>query len=337
MRKKVIPKSRDHWLEMKAKYITSTEIGALFDISPYTTEFELYHRKKEGNVVEIDSNERMELGISLQSAIAEHIAGKQNWNVRNMDEFIYDDELRIGSSFDFSIESKIRDTFMSKGQSIPLNVNISPGDLSYHDSVKVITSASDILEIKNVDSLIFRNTWEKDDDGKIVAPLHIEIQAQFQLLVSDRKVCYIGVCIGGNHIELLKRDRNEKIIAGILQKVKAFWQSIEDNIPPEPNFETDSEFIAGLYGYAEPDKLMDASENQQIADLASEYKKYATEQKEAKAKKKGVKAELLTLIGTAEKVLGNMFSISCGTVGPVHVEYDRKGYRMFKVNWKKVG
>ena len=44
---------------------------------------------------------------------------------------------------------------------------------------------------------------------------------------------------------------------------------------------------------------------------------------------------MLMAIGDAEKVIGNGFNISAGMVGECPIEYIRKGYRLFKLTWKK--
>ena len=52
------PKTRADWLALRVPVITSTEAPALFEESPYTTHFELWHQKHDNVIVEIDSNER---------------------------------------------------------------------------------------------------------------------------------------------------------------------------------------------------------------------------------------------------------------------------------------
>jgi len=296
----IAPENEQAWLELRTKDITSTEIGALFGISPYMTAFELWHRKKDGVVVKIDQNERMRWGNALQDAIALEIAKDQGWTVRRMNEYIRDPEARIGASFDFSIED-----------------------------------SNGLLEIKNVDGLVFRNDWTVDDQGNMQAPLHIEIQVQHQLAVSGRSVCYIGALVGGNDLQLIKRTRDEAVITAIKERVGQFWASIEANIPPEPDFMADSEFIGKLFGYATPGKVVDISADDRLAQLAAQYRAFGDTIKMAEAGRDAIKAELLTVIGDAEKALGAGFTISAGVVGPAHVEYDRAGYRSFKINWKK--
>ena len=41
-------RSEQEWLDLRKKDITSTDVAALFNLSPYKTEFELYHEKLSG-------------------------------------------------------------------------------------------------------------------------------------------------------------------------------------------------------------------------------------------------------------------------------------------------
>src|SRR3989304_3721530 len=99
----ISPENKEQWLEERTKDITSTDIAALFGISPWTTAYELWYRKKDRLIVEIEENQRMKWGLRLQDAIAAAIAEEQGWHIRRMDEYGRIPELRVGSSFDFSI------------------------------------------------------------------------------------------------------------------------------------------------------------------------------------------------------------------------------------------
>ncbi len=50
---------------MRVQDITSSEISALFGLSPYKTAFELYHEKRAGEVMRIEENTRMKWGKRL--------------------------------------------------------------------------------------------------------------------------------------------------------------------------------------------------------------------------------------------------------------------------------
>jgi len=304
----IFPENKQAWLTERLKDVTSTEVAALFGISPWMTEYELWHRKKNNLIVEIEENERMKWGNLLQDAIAAGVAKEQGWQIRRMDEYGRIPELRIGSSFDFSIEPNHDE---------PIDV----GELG-------------LLEIKNVDGLQFKQGWIVDGEN-IEAPPHIELQVQHQLLVSGRAFAFLGALIGGNNLMLIKREPSPKIHEAIKQKVANFWKSIDENNPPAPNFATDSKFIVSLYGYAEPGKIINVDENEEIGKLAQEYRKYSDVIKEADKKRDEIKARILTAIGDAESARGELFTISAAMVGPADISYHRNPYRSFKITWKK--
>lgn len=310
------PSNESEWLLLRTKDITSTEAAALFGISPYMTKFELWHRKKSGDVVKLEGNERMKWGTRLQDAIAAGVAEEQGWHIRRMDEYIRDDELRVGASFDFSIES---DDAWKISDMPTKNPHGSEG----------------LLEIKNVDALQYREGWHVSDDGNIEAPLHIEIQVQHQLLVSNRAYAYIGALIGGNRLILIKRTRDEGVISRIKDEVKAFWASIEANNPPSPDFIADAQFIKSLYKHAEPGTIYDARGNNQVSILVEQDKALAATIKEAQEKRDAIKAQLLTIIGDSEKVLGDGYSIDAGITGESPRNFIMPAFRRFKISYKK--
>ena len=302
-------KSEKEWLALRTKDITSTEIAALFGLSPYTTAFELWHRKKDNIAVDYEENERMIWGIRLQDTIAAGVAQDQKWKVRRMDEYMRIPDLRIGASFDYSIEET------GVGQNVG-------------------TDTLGLLEIKNVDSLIYKQGWTVED-GNVEAPPHIELQVQHQLLITQRRYAYIAAFIGGNKVVLLKREPDDDIHNAIILKVGAFWASIEAGNAPAPDFRQDAEFISKLYGYAEPGKVMDLTDNTEFAALAARHRELGSAIKQCEEERDALKAQMLMIIGDAEKCTADGFTVSAGLVGPAHVEYDRAGYRSFKINWPR--
>jgi predicted phage-related endonuclease len=292
------PKNEQHWRELRAVDVTSTESPALFNLSPYCTELELFTRKKDAVIVELESNERMLWGNRLQDAIAHGIAEDQGWEIRRMNEYVRDEELRMGSSFDFAI-----------------------GD-------------EGLLEIKNVDALAFRDGWLVSDEG-VEAPLHIELQLQHQFAVTGRKFGYIGALVGGNRVVLLKREPQADVIDSLRSKVAAFWDRVNRGEMPPIDFARDAGFIAQLYSNAMAGKVFDARGNEEITGLALKYRELGDSAKQIESARDAIKAQLLMTIGDAEKAIADGFSITAGVVAGGHVEYECKAYRGFRVNWKK--
>lgn len=300
----ITPKDENHWKQLRCLDVTSTEIAALFGCSPYITAFELWHRKKTQEIPEFTVSERMKWGTRLEAAIAAGVGEDNNWNIAPFKDYGRIPELRIGSSFDFHFETRS-----------------SPMDHG-------------LLEIKNVDPMAFKDGWIVDGDD-VEAPLHIELQVQHQMLVSGHSQAFIAALVGGNKVVLIKRLPDEKTALAIGYKVKEFWASIDADKPPEPNFAQDAVFISQLYNIAKPGRIAQVNGNARILELVQSYKDASAIEKAAKEQKDAAKAELLMMSNEAEKMISDEFTISMGMVGPAHVEYDREGYRLFKINWRK--
>lgn len=295
--------TKEEWLNARLQDVTSSEVAALFNLSPYITEFELWHHKKNKTSQIIADNDRMKWGDRLEPAIARGIAADKLWAVSPMKYYLRDKTIKMGSSFDFRISED----------------NGSP--------------CFGILEIKNVDYIQLKQKWIFEDNKCVEAPPHIELQCQHQLAVSGADFLYIGALVGGNNVVTIKRTPDENIITQIKAKVINFWHSIKENKPPVMDFERDAAFISQLYGHAEPGKTMDG--NSEIEKLVNLYADISQKEKEITAEKKKIKSHLLTLIDDAEKVIGNDYTISATMVGPAQVSYERKGYRNFKIYKKK--
>lgn len=316
MQREIIqPRDENHWLELRRQDITSTEVGALFGLSDSAyipTLFELWHRKKGNFSVEFEPNDRVKWGKRMEATIAAGVAEDQGWTIRHMKEYMRIPGLRIGASFDFSIE------------------RIVPGD---HLTATEIMGGG-LLEVKNVDSLIVKQKWLIDGDN-IEAPPAIELQLQHQLLVSGRSFGYIAAMVGGNKVILIRREADQAIHDAICKRAADFWISIESGHVPKPDFERDADFIPKLMGYAEPGKIFNA--DPKTEEMMSIYKQYHSAESIAKKGKEEVKARILMTIGDAEKVIGSDWSISAGVVGPVEIEaHTRKGFRNFRPFFKKI-
>lgn len=309
MKREIItPKDKEHWLAERAKDITSTEVSALFGLSPYTTEFEVWHRHQKNEIHTIDENERMKWGTRLESAIAEGVGQDNNWTVKPFKDYVRIPELQMGASFDYKI-------FESLAMTAP----------------KVLA----LLEVKNVDALQFKEKWEFGDDGELEAPLHIEMQVQYQMLVSDVAEAYIAALVGGNTVHLLKRQVDQDIAKSIQEKVFEFWASIRKGKAPDPDFNRDAKFISKLYQSVSKDSIIESTTDDRIHCLAEQYKVASDAEKAAKEQKQAAKAEMLTLIGEANKVKGDGFSISAGMIGAKDYHVNTEPYRDFRVFFKK--
>lgn len=305
--------SHEQWLKDRSKDITSTEISALYGLSPYLSEFELYHNKKDNVIVRIQPNERMRWGTRLESAIAYGAAEDQGWDISKLNVYMRDTEARIGSSFDFKINST--------------------------------ANGAGIMEIKNVDRLQYMKSWVDDGEGNIEAPEHIELQIQHQMEVSGYEWTALVALVGGNEQKIILRNRDREIGKDIRQRVAAFWERVQNNTAPSPDYSVDAEFIIKqLRAESEPDLVLES--NEELDQLIEQYNYLSASVKSQNALKDSTKAQILERIGKASKVISPLGTISCGAVkgsAGTLITPDmlgtyigaREGYRSFIFNAKK--
>lgn len=304
--------SHAHWLELRAADITSTESPALFGLSPYTSEFELYHRKKDKDPHVIEDNDRMKWGRRLEDVIAQGVAEDMGIKVRRLKTYMRHDTCEgMGASFDYEIVS--------------------------HDD------GPGIMEIKNVDGMIFRQQWQEDE-----APDHIEVQIQHQMEVANRNWGLIVALVGGNEPVIIRRERDREVGAALVDAIDYFWKKITIGIAPEPDFARDAAFISQLYSSA-GQEVLDARGDESINLLLSEYHYLTNEKKKYSDLKDAKKAEILMKIESHyNKVLADDgISLSCGVTkdtAPTLITDDmigqeiggKSGHRMFRIYKKAV-
>jgi putative phage-type endonuclease len=196
-------------LELRKNDITSTDVSCLFGQNPYKTIYQLWLEKAGYKQDDRVPSNYMQWGTALEEAIAKEIARERGWTIVSALWYDRDSTLRIGSSYDYFITGK----------------------------------EEAILEIKNVSEMSFKKGWTAIGDNEYEAPTHIELQVQHQLMVSGLKKAYIGVLVGGNKHYVIERNAIESVHQAIIQKVKEFWDSVERNIQPDPNYERDSALI----------------------------------------------------------------------------------------------
>lgn len=219
--------SEQQWLAERARDVTSTEVSALYNLSPYVTEFELWHRKRDRVIEEMRPNERVVWGKRLQDAIAAGVAEDRGWKARRLDVYMRDEADRLGSSFDFEVEDP--------------------------------QAGIGLMEIKNVDFLVFRDEWLDLPSG-VEAPQHIELQVQNEMEVGNYQWCALVALVAGNDARVTIRKRDHDIGRDIRKRVRAFWQSVADGKPPSPNYEQDADILCKLHGRADSRVTIDADQ-----------------------------------------------------------------------------
>lgn len=292
VREVLVPENEAAWLAMRAQDLTSTEVAALFGVSPYMTEYELYLIKTGQLPNDFAETDRTKWGRRLENVIAYGVAQDRGLEVEPFKNYARIPALRMGSSFDFLI---------------------LPGE-GYKRG---------LMEVKNVDGLQFRRGWiEGGDDADDEAPPHIEFQVQHQMEVADIDWCLIAALVGGNTPKVIARQRDREVGALIRERVAAFWHRVDTGNPPTPNFTKDGDVLARLYRDNDG-ATIDLSDNARLTELCVAYKEAGEQKKQAETVRDAAKAEILTIIERAKSIAADGFKISAGTNKASYRSYDR--------------
>lgn len=277
----IIPiESEAQWLQERAKDVTSTQVSALFDCCPYLTHFELWHQKRNGIVEEFVADNRTTWGNRLEQVIAEWFATDREFGgLAKVGFYLRDESRRLGASFDYRA---------SDGTGKPV-----------------------LLECKNVDYLEWREKWTETE-----APPHIELQVQTQLMLSGVSRAFIVALVGGNTLVAHERTPEPEVQAKIIEKVSAFWSSVDAGIAPQPDYVRDADLLLSrIYNRTEGREIEADATVQELIDQWLGAKAMADNVKP-------LQAMIAERIGTASKVRTPHGRLNCGA--------DKNGVRSFR-------
>jgi predicted phage-related endonuclease len=276
--------SREQWHAERAKDVTSTQVAALFDASPYLTHLELWHQKANGFYEEFVADDRVRWGDRLEAAIAAGVAEELKLAcMRKVTDYRRAVAFRLGASYDF-------EALDAEGQCV-------------------------LVEVKNVDSFEFREKWNGEGDS-LMAPPHIELQVQTQLMLHPAKYAIIAVLVGGNTLHTLRRERDAELAEEIRNRVSAFWRSVEAHQPPPADYVRDADLLLS--------HVYSRTDGREI-DATPEVEKLIEEWLYAKGWADNVRplqAQIAERIGTASKVRMPSGLLSCAA--------NKNGVRSFR-------
>lgn len=308
--------SEDKWLEARRRYVTSTEVSALFGQNPRLTAFELACAKKNPALDPFIETERTKAGKRLQSAIGAWAAEDNGLVIQPLDYKLATLQ-HCAASGDFMI------------------VDVMNPDSWFAE--RFTTSGNGVLEIKNVDSLIFKNEWSDED-----MPDHIEIQLQAEILCWNVQWGAVAALVGGNRMALYLRARDEKVCQLIEDETSRFMTNLAGGVLPPPIMPQDAGMVIALNQYAEPNKVINATDLearacQTLHDLCKSYKDEKAMEATHKELAQTYQAKIFDLIGDAERVINIPgFNLSASVRAPAHIEaYTRAGFRGLNVTVRK--
>lgn len=257
----------------RSQYVGSSEVAALFGLSPWLSEWELW-MIKAGRIParDLSGEERVQAGLALEASIADWAAQKFGWVTEAGRFCASDDTPGMGATPDYII-------VQGEEEELPL-----------------------ILEVKNIGL----DTWAR---WKGEVPFHYILQVQHQMACAKMAGAYIVALVGGNELHPFRIKRSEKIIQEIKKRVSEFWDSIrEGREPPFTGYENEIRILHSLNDMAS--ESLDLSTNNAFIDACHTYLRTKAKIDELEKELNKAKATILHEMMGAKRAQGGGFEVS---------------------------
>lgn len=192
--------NRDEWLEVRKRGIGSSDAGAAVGLNPYQSPLELWMIKtgRDSEMPKVDPNDEsspMYWGSLLEPIVAAHYTKRTGNRVRK-------------------INAVLQHADADKSWML---ANID----------REVTGVSDvqILECKTAGEFGAR-LWR---DG---VPDYVVCQVQHQLAVTGKAAADVCVLICGQEIRIYRIQRDDELIARLIELERQFWHYVETDTPP---------------------------------------------------------------------------------------------------------
>ena len=142
-------------------------------------------------------------------------------------------------------------------------------------------------------------------------PLYVTCQVQHQLAVTGKQAAHICVLLCGHEAKIYKVERDERLIASIMEHERLFWQYVETDTPPTPDHsESAARALKQLYPTAKPSSKVDLRDDDGANKLFEQLLSYRDYMQELEQRHDKVKHQLQTLIAEHEVAIFEKGAIS---------------------------
>ena len=274
--------SDEQWKELRNPNIGASEIGTLFGAHPNLTPYRL-SALKLGLLEPEPDNPMMRRGRLLEPVALKLLAEERpDWEVWNPRAYFCDDEARLGAT---------PDCFVRDPQ----------GRLG-------------TVQIKSVEPNVFNKKW-KDEDDNIVVPEWIRLQCALEQFLCGAEFAYVAVLVVGHGIELhlIEVTTDHETIVRIYDRAAVFWEIVNDGRTLDPDFDRDAATLAAVHR-KDNGKELDMSDDNWLPTIASRLQTANETKAAAEELASHCRAQILHLIGDAQKVKFAGGTISAPTV-----------------------
>ena len=191
---------REDWLQIRKQGIGSSDAAAAVGLNPYKSQLELWLEKtgRDSNLPKTDPQDEESpayWGNVLEPIVAWHYSKRTKHKVRRINAVLQHPNPEL------------------------------PWMLANIDREVIGTDEVQILECKTA-GINGARLWKEG------VPEYVQLQVMHQLAVTGKQAADVAVLLGGQTLEIHRIERDEQMIARLIELERRFWQYVETDTPP---------------------------------------------------------------------------------------------------------
>lgn len=191
---------REEWLEVRKRGIGSSDAAAAVGLNPYKSQLELWLEKtgRDTGLPKTDPDDDespMYWGNVLEPIVAWHYGKRTGNKVRRVNAVLQHPDPEMSWML-ANIDREV----------------IGADDVQ-------------ILECKTA-GINGARLWKEG------VPEYVQLQVMHQLAVTGKQAADVAVVLGGQHLEIHRIERDEEMIARLIELERTFWTYVETDTPP---------------------------------------------------------------------------------------------------------
>ena len=231
---------RADWLAVRKQGIGSSDAAAAVGLNPYKSQLELWLEKtgRDASLPKLDPQDEESpayWGTILEPIVASHYTQRSGNRVRRINAVLQHPDPKL------------------------------PWMLANIDREVIGAADVQILECKTA-GINGARLWKEG------VPEYVQLQVMHQLAVTGKQTADVAVLLGGQHLEIHRIERDEPMIARLIDLERLFWDYVVSDTPPPADGTVSAEVALRCLYPEDNGQTLDFSRHLQLANAYLELK-----------------------------------------------------------------
>jgi putative phage-type endonuclease len=261
---------REDWLTVRKQGIGSSDAAAAVGLNPYKSQLELWMEKTghDESLPKLDPQDEESpayWGNVLEPIVAWHYSKRSGNRVRRINAVLQHPDPKL------------------------------PWMLANIDREVIGADDVQILECKTA-GINGARLWKEG------VPEYVQLQVMHQLAVTGKQAADVAVLLGGQHLEIHRIERDESMIARLIDLERLFWDYVVSDTPPPADGTASAEAALRCLYPEDNGQTLDFSQHTELASTYLELKAVRQSIAQQETHEAQLKQTLQQAMGAATRV-----------------------------------